>query len=158
MARGAMPRYALLLEVARQCTNSPHAIWSSKASCRKHCKSTAPRSRKSLGGPDCITKPAIFLWRMREVDTAIAELQAELTRTPHHGLANLRLGQVFLTRNQAAEAVVYLEHAVDAMPESAEARRELGRHTAASAARPTRGHSGRRLPARVRMTTRCIIC
>lgn len=68
-----------------------------------------------------------ILWRMRQLDAATRELQAELARSPHHGMANLRLGQVFLAGNDAAQAVAFLELAVDAMSESADARRELGK-------------------------------
>ena len=68
-----------------------------------------------------------ILWRMRQLDTATEELQAELARSPHHGMANLRLGQVFLAGNDAAQAAAFLEHGVDAMPESADAHRELGK-------------------------------
>jgi len=82
---------------------------------------------KEPGRPGLHYEAGNILWRMRELDAATEELQAELTRTPHHGMANLRLGQVFLNRNQAPEAVVFLEQAVDAMSESTEARRELGK-------------------------------
>src|SRR5207244_10237139 len=40
-----------------------------------------------------------ILWRMRELDASAEELRTELARTPHHGMANLRLGQVFLADN-----------------------------------------------------------
>jgi protein O-GlcNAc transferase len=68
-----------------------------------------------------------ILWRMRELDAAAEELQTELARTPHHGMANLRLGQVFLARDQAAQGLPFLEQAIEAMPNSAEGRRELGK-------------------------------
>ena len=68
-----------------------------------------------------------ILWRMRQLDAATEELRAELVRSPHHGMANLRLGQVFLAGNDAAQAAAFLEHGVDAMPESADAHRELGK-------------------------------
>jgi predicted Zn-dependent protease len=67
------------------------------------------------------------LWQMRELDEAEKELQAELARSPHHGAANLRMGQLVLARNQAGGALPYLERAATAMPDSAETRRELGK-------------------------------
>jgi len=67
-----------------------------------------------------------ILWRMRELDAAAGELERELAWTPHHGMANLRLGQVFLARDQPAQALPYLEQAGREMPDSPEARRELG--------------------------------
>ncbi len=82
---------------------------------------------KEPGRPGLHYEAGNILWRMRELDAATEELQAELTRTPHHGMANLRLGQVFLNRNQAPQAVVFLEQAVEAMSESTDARRELGK-------------------------------
>jgi tetratricopeptide (TPR) repeat protein len=67
------------------------------------------------------------LWRMRELDPALAELQKELATNPHHGMANLRLGQLLLARDQEEEALPFLERALAAMPDSAEARREAGK-------------------------------
>src|ERR1051325_718093 len=68
-----------------------------------------------------------ILWRMREMDAATGELKAELARAPHHGMANLRLGQVLMAGEQAEQALPFLEQAVNAMPESVDARRELGK-------------------------------
>ncbi len=82
---------------------------------------------KEPGRPGLHYEAGNILWRMRQLDAATEELQAELARSPHHGMANLRLGQVFLDGNDAARAVAFLEQAVDAMPESADARRELGK-------------------------------
>jgi protein O-GlcNAc transferase len=67
------------------------------------------------------------LWRMRELDPALAELQKELSANPHHGMANLRLGQLLLARDQDEEALPHLQRAIAAMPESVEARREAGK-------------------------------
>src|SRR4051794_12668329 len=67
------------------------------------------------------------LWKMREVAAARQELQVELALTPRHGMANLLLGQLLLGQNQPTEAVALLENAVEAMPESIDARRELGK-------------------------------
>jgi predicted Zn-dependent protease len=67
------------------------------------------------------------LWRMRDLDAAETELRAELARTPHHGLANLRLGQVLMARSDEQSAVPLLERALQAMPASIETRRELGK-------------------------------
>src|ERR1700720_4506309 len=64
---------------------------------------------------------------MRELADAARELKAELAQTPHHGMANLRLGQVLLASDQASQALPYLEVAVSTMPDSADARRELGK-------------------------------
>ena len=82
---------------------------------------------KEHGRPGLHYEAGNILWRMRQLDAATEELRAELARSPHHGMANLRLGQVFLAGNQAAQAVSFLEQAVDAMPESTDARRELGK-------------------------------
>jgi tetratricopeptide (TPR) repeat protein len=82
---------------------------------------------KEPGRPGLHFEAGNILWRMRELDAATEELQTELARTPRHGMANLRLGQVFLVRNQEAQAVVFLERAVDVMPEYTDARRELGK-------------------------------
>ena len=112
---------------------------------------------KEPGRPGLHYEAGNILWRMREVDAATAELQAELARTPHHGLANLRLGQVFLNRNKVAEAVVCPSTPSMPCPSPLKRGANWERDTAAWAARPTRGSSGRRLPVRVRMTIRCII-
>lgn len=67
------------------------------------------------------------LWRLRRLDEAKSELERELKTTPHHTMANLRLGQVLLAMDSAAESVPYLEFALQAMPASAEARKDLGK-------------------------------
>src|SRR6266852_5250099 len=66
----------------------------------------------------------VKLYQQRQFAAATEELQAELARSPHHGMANQRLGQVFLASNQAAQAVPFLEQAVDAMSESTDARKQ----------------------------------
>lgn len=68
-----------------------------------------------------------ILWRARELDAAEQELKIELARTPHHGLANMRLGQLYIARNDEERAAPLLERAVQALPDSIEARRELGK-------------------------------
>lgn len=68
-----------------------------------------------------------ILWRQRDLDAATIELQVELARTPDHGMANLRLGQVLLARDLATEAIPPLERGLAAMPGSPEAQRELGK-------------------------------
>jgi tetratricopeptide (TPR) repeat protein len=68
-----------------------------------------------------------ILWRTRELDEAAAEMQTELAQSPHHAMANLRLGQIFLVRNQPEQALPFLEQAVTAMAGSPDARRELGK-------------------------------
>src|SRR5258705_6283856 len=82
---------------------------------------------KEPGRPGLHYEAGNILWRLRQLDAATEELRAELARSPHHGMANLRLGQVFVARNDAAQAVAFLEQAVEAMPESADAHRELGK-------------------------------
>jgi tetratricopeptide (TPR) repeat protein len=66
-------------------------------------------------------------WRMRDLDGASAELRAELASNPHHGLANLRLGQILLAGDEHLQAIPHLERAVTAMSGSTEARKELGK-------------------------------
>ncbi|HYI93765.1 MAG TPA: tetratricopeptide repeat protein [Bryobacteraceae bacterium] len=68
-----------------------------------------------------------ILWRMRELEPAQAELKKELEMSPHHGMANLRMGQTLLAADNAAASLPYLERAVTAMPQSIEARREIGK-------------------------------
>jgi tetratricopeptide (TPR) repeat protein len=68
-----------------------------------------------------------ILWRMRETGAAAEELKLELEATPHHGMANLRMGQVLSARNEDEQAIAYLERSVAAMPGSPEARRDLGK-------------------------------
>jgi protein O-GlcNAc transferase len=82
---------------------------------------------KEPGRPGLHYEAGNILWRLRQLDAATEELRAELARSSHHGMANLRLGQVFVANNQAAQAVAFLEQAVEAMPESSDARRELGK-------------------------------
>lgn len=82
---------------------------------------------KEPGRPGIHFEVGNTLWRMRELDQAAEELEAELARSPHHGMANLRLGQIWLGRDDPAKAVAFLERAELAMPDSADARRELGK-------------------------------
>ena len=77
-----------------------------------------PGLRYSIGG---------VLWKMRDFDGAETNLRAELERTPTHGMASFRLGQVLIATGREAESVAYLERAVSAMPEGLEVRRELGK-------------------------------
>ena len=67
------------------------------------------------------------LWRKREIPAANNALQKELSLTPQHGMANMRMGQIHLNTDDAAQALPYLQRAVAAMPSSTEARRELGK-------------------------------
>lgn len=67
------------------------------------------------------------LWRQRDLPGAEAELRLELQRNPFHGMANLRLGEVLLATDRSGDAVSVLERARAALPESAYARRELGK-------------------------------
>jgi tetratricopeptide (TPR) repeat protein len=82
---------------------------------------------KEPGRPGIHYETGNILWRMRELDAATDELEQELARTPHHGMANLRLGQIWLVRNDPARAMPFLEKSVAAMSDSADARRELGK-------------------------------
>src|SRR5260221_8313770 len=68
-----------------------------------------------------------ILWKMRELDAAAEELKTELAASPHHAMANLRLGQGLVARSEEALARPYLERAAHGMPESVAARRELGK-------------------------------
>lgn len=68
-----------------------------------------------------------LLWRQRNLPAAEAELRNELERNPHHGMANLRLGEVLLATDRAQDAVVPLERAVAVMSTSSAAHRELGK-------------------------------
>jgi tetratricopeptide (TPR) repeat protein len=68
-----------------------------------------------------------ILWRMRETGAAAEELRLELAATPHHGMANLRMGQVLSALNNDQQAIAYLERSVSALPTSTEARRDLGK-------------------------------
>ena len=77
-----------------------------------------PGLRYSIGG---------VLWKMRDFEAAENNLRAELERTPEHGMANFRLGQVLIATSREAESVTYLERAVAAMPDRVEVRRELGK-------------------------------
>jgi protein O-GlcNAc transferase len=82
---------------------------------------------KDPARPGLHFKTGNILWRMRELGPAAEELETELARAPHHGMANLRLGQVLLARDQAEQSLPLLEHAVLEMPDSPTARRELGK-------------------------------
>ncbi|MCX6592355.1 MAG: tetratricopeptide repeat protein [Acidobacteria bacterium] len=66
-------------------------------------------------------------WKLREMVAAEAHLRAELARTPGHGMANFRLGQVLIATGREQEAVAPLERAAGGMPERPEVRRELGK-------------------------------
>lgn len=66
-------------------------------------------------------------WKMRELEEAERHLRAELERTPEHGMANFRLGQVLVATNREMDAVVPLERAAAALPDRLEVRRELGK-------------------------------
>lgn len=66
-------------------------------------------------------------WKLGETEAAERDLRLELARTPDHGMANFRLGQVLLATNREADAVVPLERAVSAMPSRPEVLRELGK-------------------------------
>ena len=67
------------------------------------------------------------LWRQRDVDAAEKALAKELAINQHHPLAALRMGQILMARDDHAGAIPYLERSIAAMPESIEARRELGK-------------------------------
>jgi tetratricopeptide (TPR) repeat protein len=77
-----------------------------------------PGLRYSIGG---------VLWKMRDFEGAEKNLRAELERTPRHGMANFRLGQVLMQTGRDAESVEYFERAMAAMPDRVEVRRELGK-------------------------------
>jgi Flp pilus assembly protein TadD len=66
-------------------------------------------------------------WKLREMEAAERNLRAELERTPEHGMANFRLGQVLIATGKEREAVVPLERAASAIPDRPEVRRELGK-------------------------------
>lgn len=67
------------------------------------------------------------LWNLRRLEEARARLARELKNSPHHAMANLRLGQVLLALNDEPGAVSHLEFAVQALPGAAEARKALGK-------------------------------
>ena len=67
------------------------------------------------------------LWRLRRLEEAKTALERELRTTPHHAMANLRLGQVLIAMDDAPRAVPLLEFAARAMPGSVEARKDLGK-------------------------------
>ena len=67
------------------------------------------------------------LWRQREVAPAEEALAKELAINPHHALASLRMGQLLMARGDDTGAIPYLERSAAAIPESIEARRELGK-------------------------------
>src|SRR5439155_329813 len=62
------------------------------------------------GRPGVHFEAGNILWRLDELDAAAEELRTELARTPHHGLANLRMGQILLSRNEDQQALAFLEH------------------------------------------------
>ena len=67
-------------------------------------------------------------WRKRNAPEAMAALTKELATTPHHGMANLRMGQLLNeTGDQNERAIGYLTKAHEALPDSTEVRRELGK-------------------------------
>lgn len=66
-------------------------------------------------------------WKQRDYPAAERELRAELADSPHHGMANLRLGQVLLATGREEESVAFLERAAAAMPDVVEVQRELGK-------------------------------
>lgn len=67
------------------------------------------------------------LWKIRDLPAAEQELRAELAQRQSHGMANFRLGQVLLTTEREAEAILYLERARAALPHLPEVPRELGK-------------------------------
>ena len=64
---------------------------------------------------------------MNELGPAEKHLRAELERSPDHGMANFRLGQVLLATSREAEAIAPLARATVALPDRWEVRRELGK-------------------------------
>ena len=66
-------------------------------------------------------------WEMRRLEEAETWLRQELERNPHHALAGHRLGSLLLERGEAREAIPLLLQAVQTMPDSADARFDLGR-------------------------------
>lgn len=66
-------------------------------------------------------------WKLRELEPAETNLRIELVRTPSHGMANFRLGQVLIASGREQEAVEPLERAAVALSERIEVRRELGK-------------------------------
>ncbi len=63
------------------------------------------------------------LWKQRDLAGAEESLRLELSHAPHHGMANLRLGETLIAKGDEAAAIPFLER----VPESLEARRELGK-------------------------------
>ena len=127
LAEEDLPIWNVWRLIPQQCASWRRATSNSRETCPEALREYRAAIEKEPGRPGLHYEAGNILWRMRELDAATEELQAELARSPHHGMANLRLGQVFLARNQAAQAVAFLEQAVDAMPESTDARRELGK-------------------------------
>lgn len=66
-------------------------------------------------------------WRARDLESAERELRMELETNPRHGMAQFRLGQVFIARGDEAAASGPLEAAAQAMPGNLDVLRELGK-------------------------------
>lgn len=68
-----------------------------------------------------------LLWRARDLEGAEGELKRELEINPRHGMAQFRLGLVYIARGEEAQAAGPLEAAAAALPRNVEVRRELGK-------------------------------
>lgn len=68
-------------------------------------------------------------WKQRDLNAAKPELEMELQLNPNHGLANLRIGEIFLVTNSDTPetALLYLRKAGSDPHASLEAHRELGK-------------------------------
>jgi len=68
-----------------------------------------------------------ILWKQRDFDAAVPELEAELRINSNHSLANHRMGNIYIARDEASRALPYLEKAVQGEPLLLDARRDLGK-------------------------------
>ena len=68
-----------------------------------------------------------LLWRQRDFEAARIEFEREISISPRHPLASLRMGQILLVTNQPLRALPYLRVPAEAGQASVEAHRELGK-------------------------------
>jgi len=68
-----------------------------------------------------------ILWKQRDFDAALLELQAELRLNPDHSMANHRIGNIYMLRDETGRAIPYLEKAVRGEPSFLAGRRDLGK-------------------------------
>jgi len=112
---------------------------------------------KEPGRPGLHFEAGNILWRMRELDAATQELKTELARTPHHGMANLRLGRSSLFAVSPPRRFRFSNGRSRPCPNPPMPGANWGRRTVRWAERPMRENSGRRSQRHSRMTARCII-